>query len=268
MSVRFVPMALTSLVAFASVAGCFPDLSVPSGTDIKCNFNEDCPAAQLCHPSLERCVDEGAIDTTPAGFVALPVVQPPAGGAATTFSLTFEVNEELVADPLVFLDRGDRIAALSAVEADTDRDAQRYTFSYVSDGDEDEGAREIVITLIDLQGNTSTITDAASLFFDFAAPQLASPPRLSANSVGVGDEIALEFVMSEAIPSPPIVEMTGPDGTIAWEQAPGDDAFPLFFRFTFTRGAVLALGDYEARVRAVDAAGNEMNVSAGVITIE
>lgn len=256
---KSVPFALLSLLI-----GCIPDLSVEGGLDISCAFNEDCPDAQLCHPSLERCVNEGAIDTTPAGFVALPVVEPPVGGANVSFAVAFEVNEELVADPLVFLDRGDRIAALSAIESDTDRAARRYRFGYESDGDETEGARPVVVTLIDLQGNTSTVADAAAIVLDFAPPTLASPPLLSAE----GGEVTLQFVMSEPLPAPPVVEMTGPGGTIAWGAVPTSDEFPFFFAYAFTPDVSLAAGTYAVRIRATDAAGNEMDVNAGDVTVD
>jgi len=105
-----------------------------------------------------------------------------------TLTITFDVNEPLIANPIVTVDG----SAATYVFGD----GTVYTYTYKVTGDEGEGDVIVVVSATDIAGNTdsNSITD---LTLDFTAP-IEYGITIYQEVINIGNETALSFTFSVA----------------------------------------------------------------------
>ena len=220
------PLALGVLL---SLSACFNE-EVPSGTQITCSGNTDCPAGFVCRAAIARCVPDDSADQTPPVLAGAARITPSVARAGVTLAVEFQVSEALSVDPVVRVEG--RALPLALDESGTDRAALSYRFTAVVAGNEPQ-ARPVPVTvdLVDLQGNSAAGLSAGNASFDFVPPGLASSTAVAPAVAKAGVPLQVAFVPSEALGSDPVVTMASGDlAPLAFTLSNKDEAGAYTFR--------------------------------------
>jgi hypothetical protein len=186
------------------------------------------------------------------------VITPPLARAGATVTLTFTVDQALVADPIVTLEG--TAVTFGVVEDGTSRDDNRYP----------DGAVSVVATLTSKAGRPGALR-LGTLIIDRTPNRVDGAFALAPDSgaVGVGGTATLSFRVLEPVDDvhPPRVFFD--DGAeTAWTLQQGDGT-AFTFASTVANPPVPAEGEYDVRVVLLDNAGNESApLPAGVIRVD
>ena len=251
------------VICVALCSACVPDLKVPSGADITCTGDGQCPLGRPCRGG--RCVDPAA-ETDPPSLVQLSIAPNPVR-AGVPVTLTVRSNEALLKPPEVTLRLAPALPPLDCQGSDSD-----YTCTYTATGAETEGPAPVDVRMMDLNRNEAVLKGAGTLVLDF------TPPALAANSVSPPQSrfttnIQVYFITSEALGAPARVTTSLPI-----EQADGgfQSVFDLLpepsttTSYRFEHEVTLADPDMPLSFYAdlVDLAGHEAHVSLGSTVID
>ncbi|MFO0582182.1 MAG: hypothetical protein U0229_07920 [Anaeromyxobacter sp.] len=272
---------LAVALAALALAACSVDVSVPQGAKVSCGGDADCPGGFRCNASTGACVPSNASDLTAP--VVLSVTVAPAvaglapGGGHDPLALTLVTDEVLAGTPRVFFEDGATERSFGALALDATQPAtgHRYLATYAPTGAETQASFPLRAVLEDAVGNRFAGTLAASVAFDFVAPEvLAAPAELAPTVVLLPDPsqnpLAREVAQVTRVANATtrvLVSFTASEdvGPPALHTSPATGlAFKLFGRagntWTFevdwaaTAGALG--GSYDVVASLVDAAGN------------
>jgi len=265
-------------VVVAALSACI-DPTIPDGALISCQSDAECPAGFVCQDGRGRCVAQQALDETAPALVGVPVLDPERGTTGTTFTLSFDVNEALLSDPVVVVDIGgaDAVFAVDAEASDTA--ALHHVFTYTATGAEaPDRPSPVRITLTDRSENLAADLAGGVIVFDFSAPAFlgapvifdaSSPqdPPVAASFFGPDATIGVTFQTTEGLAvGGATVEMVPLAGGIPVVLDHQDGTDQLFFH-PMSEDDVD--GDYIVEARLTDASGNISDALAiGLITLD
>ncbi len=150
------PQLALSVLAISLASGC-PNLDlgreVPDAV-IACTGDDDCPAGFVCGENNGLCLRPGGADVD-GPIAALISLEPAALGPGVSARLTFEVNEDLAAAPVVSVDPANITATI--VEGDHTAGDRRFVLSFVvPDAADLPAAISVSLRLVDRADNAST----------------------------------------------------------------------------------------------------------------
>ncbi len=149
------------------LSACSPSFEVDGPAEIRCREAKECPSGYVCITAIERCLlAEGRDGQAPALLDA--TLAPARARPGGEVRLSFRASEPLHATPHVVLALADADATARAFHLSTSAN-QTYHFTYAVRGDEPELAPvPVLVTLVDVSGNTTRDTLAGETLFDFA----------------------------------------------------------------------------------------------------
>ena len=146
-------------------------------------------------------VDIGTISVDRlAPYLTEQSISPQSLKMGESFTVTFEVSEELMTFPVVRV--GEKIIPESSCSYSSTSGEYSCTHQANIDGDENDGIKAISAYIVDKAGNAATETFNDSVSYDATAPVLISPvviPSLNINSYN--DEFQVRFSFSEKVKS-------------------------------------------------------------------
>jgi hypothetical protein len=241
--------SLSTTLLLLALAGCY-NVDIPTGAQIVCTTNAECPEDFQCRPELGLCVQTSANDNVAPTIVDV-TIDPPLARATTHTTVTFNVDEELLVAPTIELVVESGRRTLTPVVLDG-APATRFAASYVAIGDEGEGDHELRALLIDTAGNAAADVSIGRITFDFTPPAL-NDVTVAPTVAKAGTEVVLTVRSSEALSSASTAAIV--DGTAFIADARGADPLVATFRLNPAVG-VEAEGDTSIVVDVSDLAGN------------
>lgn len=194
----------TSLVLIC-LSACFaPDLADEPPLRFRCTADEDCADGQAC--SLDdECVN--LADFVSPSIAAFVVGGGPLGiGEDVQAEMTVTGDAALPPTLVTQGQGGPRPWTL------VDQNDETFTFSYVAAGDEGDGERPVLATLINGVGDALEDLAAGAVSFDFTAPALSLDAALPVR-VPAGEQIVRSVIADEPLREPPTVSAISSDGT-------------------------------------------------------
>ncbi len=280
-------MKLSSSTATAALllASCTVHLDLPTGVDVQCVTDTECPEGYRCNSSTSACVAENQSDLQAPAVVAASVVAT-ADEPLGPFVVTVEMSEPLGLAPDIALIDADGVLSLE-VDPAAAADGVTYTARFTASGDESEGAHPLTIVAEDVVGNQTSGPLGASISLDFTAPDVVAAllqlipddddasqdgfernPRSDVTAVTYGTTGELRLVLNEVAVTPAITitENGSPviDSGLSFVRQPPDGATELFSLEQASAGS-LRDGIYGLRTDLRDAVGNlRADVDLGV----
>jgi hypothetical protein len=250
--------------------GCIQELAeVPEDVRISCTASNDCPTGYICAEEVGRCLKDSLSADEGPGLDGTPTISPEIGKVGTEFTLRFEVTAPVGEDPFVRADIGGRQAPF-LMDSQSDPDSLSYVFTYVADGSEATGDRDILIDLQGPLGKKASGLAGGRMALDFSPPSLFDI-SLAPQVAAAGNTSTLSFTVDEPTSEPPSVSMTSVEDSnlsgLVWTLSSQSGVSDFVFEFT-PDGSELA-GDYEISVVATDIAGNVSPPRpAGILTLD
>jgi hypothetical protein len=243
-ALRRLPLPAVLAVALAACSGKVGDL--PAGAQVSCTSSSECPSGTVCQPLLKRCVPAASGDRQPPGIVAGTAhVSPAVAGAGAIVTVTFEVDEDLAADPVV------RYAGADAPLGLPRRSGRTYTVEFSAAPGDGAGAHPIVAQLVDLVGNVAATVPVGSVTLDFTPPS-AGTPVVTPRFARAGTAVQVSVGFDEALGADPVLAVSG-GPTFAAARASGN-----VWTFTRTLDGTEPAGSVELALSAADPAGNPL----------
>ena len=192
------------------------------------------------------------IDNTPPGFTAITAV-PSLARLGQAVSITFTASEPLAADPGVTVNGN---AAMFANLSGLD-----YTYMYTVLGTDPDGFATIIVSGLDLAGNSGSNSSDTALEIDSTAPQftaiIADPAEASE-----GMMVRITFGVSEPTDGDPVVAVNGH----AAARVPGKS--DLAYEYTVLGPNDDLIGPAAIEISCADLAGNFTAIADdGILTI-
>jgi len=255
------------LLLLLVVAGCSPDLPVPTHADIFCESDAHCPGDMVCNSTTERCVAAGRTDVVAPSVSLARAVRPEVGRRDSRFEVEVTTSEPLHAPAEVWFDRrGER------VRLETDDGAM---YRYQPTADDEDGVFGLRFRAVDVLGNVAEGALSASLRFDFTPPQvvvdstvlrlepdLGTNPVREVDGVTVGTAATVTFLTTESLRTLPVVETTIKTAGLEWSPSIAQGA-TFAFGIDWERSRPND-GVYDLRAQLVDLAGNTTTATLGV----
>ncbi|MDP3232917.1 MAG: hypothetical protein Q8N26_09080 [Myxococcales bacterium] len=224
--------------------GCETSLpALPEGAQVFCASDAECPTGLVCRLSVNRCRPPSADQVPPR--VTESTITPTLGTTGTVFTATFSVDEALGRPPTVYAEvRGTRVG----LELDVARsNAPAFVFSTLPVDGSLEGAADVFVDLVDLEGNPAVGQRLGRFAIDVTPPSLISAfsekPAFRA-----GERVRYRVRASEALKQPPIITLSGSAAAFTVVEATEST-------FTLEGPPALAEGRYDVTLTLEDLAG-------------
>lgn len=188
------------LSAAAVVPGC-ARFDVPEGTPIACSSDDDCPSDFACR--LERCLPVDSESVAPG--LETTTINTALAGVDDDVIVSLVATEALAQAPQLSLVTASRRRAFNVTLDDTGLTA---TANVTVLADDDNGAAQIVATLVDRAGNQASDVLVGTVVLDTTAPRSVTV-EANRTSINDDDDATVTITSSEPLSAASTMSIAG-----------------------------------------------------------